>query len=236
MLDPAFASFVGMYPTPLRHGMTVGELARLYNTRFGIGATLHVVPVDGWRRDMTLDATGLRYIPPSPNLRRLEAAVLYPGTVLLEGTNLSEGRGTEMPFEQTGAPWLRPDDVIREMNALALPGVRYEAVSIPVAADGRRFPNTTIRAFGSSSPIGRRTARCGRRSLPTFDTIIGSTLTSSPGPARISASRHAYRGPARGYDRFRTAVDAGTLRPLLEEWDRQADAFRAVREPFLLYR
>ena len=70
--------------------------------------------------------------------------MLYPGTVLLEGTNLSEGRGTEFPFEQTGAPWLRPDDVIREMNALALPGVRYEPVRIPVAADGRRFPGTTI--------------------------------------------------------------------------------------------
>ena len=170
VLDPAFASFVGMYPTPLRHGMTVGELARLYNTRFGIGATLHVVPVDGWRRDMTLDVTGLRYIPPSPNLRRLEAAVLYPGTVLLEGTNLSEGRGTEMPFEQTGAPWLRPDDVIREMNALALPGVRYEAVSIPVAADGRRFPNTTIPGV-RLVVTDRATYRAVRTAMLLIDTI-----------------------------------------------------------------
>jgi uncharacterized protein YbbC (DUF1343 family) len=236
VLDPAFASFVGMYPTPLRHGMTVGELARLYNTRFGIGATLHVVPVDGWRRDMTLDATGLRYIPPSPNLRRLEAAVLYPGTVLLEGTNLSEGRGTEMPFEQTGAPWLRPDDVIREMNALALPGVRYEAVSIPVAADGRRFPNTTIPGV-RLVVTDRTTYRAVRTAMLLIDTIhrlypneFAWAGSNQREPGMRTVDRLA------GTDRFRTAVDAGTLRPLLEEWDRQADAFRAVREPFLLYR
>jgi len=236
VLDPAFASFVGMYPTPLRHGMTVGELARLYNTRFGIGATLHVVPVEGWRRDMTLDMTGLRYIPPSPNLRRLEAAVLYPGTVLLEGTNLSEGRGTAMPFEQTGAPWLRPDDVIREMNALALPGVRYEAVSIPVAADGRRFPNSTIPGV-RLIVTDRASYRAVRTAMLLIDTIhrlypnefdwAGSNQRE---PGMRTVDRLA------GTDRFRMAVDAGTLRPLLEEWDRQADAFRAVREPFLLYR
>ena len=236
VLDPAFASFVGMYPIPLRHGMTVGELARMYNARFGIGATLHVVPVAGWRREMTFDVTGLRYIPPSPNLRRLEAAVLYPGTVLLEGTNLSEGRGTEMPFEQTGAPWLRPDDVIREMNALALPGVRYEAVSIPVAADARRFPSSTIPGV-RLIVTDRATYRAVRTAMLLIDTIhrlypneFAWAGSNQREPGMRTVDRLA------GTDRFRTAVDAGTLRPLLEEWDRQANAFRAVREPFLLYR
>ena len=236
VLDPAFASFVGMYPIPLRHGMTVGELARMYNARFGIGATLHVVPMAGWRREMTLDMTGLRYIPPSPNLRRLEAAVLYPGTVLLEGTNLSEGRGTEMPFEQTGAPWLRPDDVIREMNALALPGVRYEAVSIPVAADARRFPSSTIPGV-RLIVTDRATYRAVRTAMLLIDTIhrlypneFAWAGSNQREPGMRTVDRLA------GTDRFRTAVDAGTLRPLLEEWDRQANAFRAVREPFLLYR
>jgi uncharacterized protein YbbC (DUF1343 family) len=236
VLDPAFASFVGMYPIPLRHGMTVGELARMYNARFGIGATLHVVPVAGWRRDMTLDVTGLRYIPPSPNLRRLEAAVLYPGTVLLEGTNLSEGRGTEMPFEQTGAPWLRPDDVIRDMNARALPGVRYEAVSIPVAADARRFPSSTIPGV-RLIVTDRATYRAVRTAMLLIDTIhrlypneFAWAGSNQREPGMRTVDRLA------GTDQFRTAVDAGTLRPLLEEWDRQAIAFRAVREPFLLYR
>src|SRR5688500_8583217 len=236
VLDPAFASFVGMYPTPLRHGMTVGELARMYNTRFGIGATLHVVPVSGWRREMTLDVTGLRYIPPSPNLRRLEAAVLYPGTVLLEGTNLSEGRGTEMPFEQTGAPWLRPDDVIREMTALRLPGVRFEAVSIPVASDGRRFPGQTIPGV-RLVVTDRGSFRAVRTAMLLIDTI-----------RRLHPNEFAWAGANQrepgmrtvdrlaGTDRFRTAVDAGTLRSMLAEWDAQAESFRSVREPFLLYR
>ena len=235
VLDPAFASFVGMYPIPLRHGMTVGELARMYNTRFAIGATLHVVPVEGWRREMMLDQTGLRYIPPSPNLRRLEAALLYPGTVLLEGTNLSEGRGTDMPFEQTGAPWIKPADVIREMTALALPGVRYEAVSIPVAADGRRFPGQTIPGV-RLVVTDRDSFRAVRTAMLLIDTI-----------RRLYPNEFAWAGANQrepglrtvdrlaGTDRFRLAVDAGTLRTLFDEWDRDAESFRAMREPFLLY-
>ena len=236
VLDPAFASFVGMYPIPLRHGMTVGELARLYNTRFGIGATLHVVPVEGWRRDMMLDVTGLRYIPPSPNLRRLEAALLYPGTVLLEGTNLSEGRGTATPFEHTGAPWLKPDDVIREMTALELPGVRYEAVSIPVAPDGRRFPGQTIPGV-RLVVTDRGSYRAVRTAMLLIDTIrrlYPNEFAWSGANQREPGMRTVDR--LAGTDRFRMAVDAGNLRTLFDEWDQATQAFRAVREPFLLYR
>jgi uncharacterized protein YbbC (DUF1343 family) len=236
VLDPAFASFVGMYPTPLRHGMTVGELARMYNTRFGIGAILHVVPVDGWRRDMMLDATGLRFIPPSPNIRRLEAALLYPGTVLLEGTNLSEGRGTEFPFEQTGASWLRRDEVIREMNAMRLPGVRFDAVMIPVAADGRRFPGQTIPGV-RLVVTDRGSFRAVRTAMLLIDTV-----------RRLHPNEFAWAGANQrepglrtvdrlaGTDRFRTAVDAGRLRDVLGEWDAQAESFRSIREAYLLYR
>jgi uncharacterized protein YbbC (DUF1343 family) len=236
VLDPAFASFVGMYPIPLRHGMTVGELARMYNSRFGIGATLHVVPVEGWRRDMTLDQTGLRYIPPSPNLRRLEAAVLYPGTVLFEGTNLSEGRGTDMPFEQTGAPWIRPDDVVREMTALRLPGVRYEAVSIPVAPDGRRFPGQTIPGV-RLVVTDRGSYRAVRTAMLLIDTIrrlYPNEFAWSGANQREPGMRTVDR--LAGTDRFRTAVDAGMLRAQFDEWDQAAQSFRAMREPFLLYR
>ena len=236
VLDPAFASFVGMYPTPLRHGMTVGELARLYNAQFGIGVTLYVVPMDGWRRDMMFDATGLTFIPPSPNLRRLEAEILYPGTVLLEGTNISEGRGTEFPFEQTGAPWLDADRVIREMNALGLAGVRFDAVSIPVAADGRRFPNTTIPGV-RIVVTDRRSYRAVRTAMLLIDTIhrlwpneFAWTGANQREPSLRTVDRLA------GTDQFRLAVDAGTLRAKLADWERQADAFRKLREPYLLYR
>jgi uncharacterized protein YbbC (DUF1343 family) len=235
VLDPAFASFVGMYPIPLRHGMTVGELARMYNARFGINATLYVVPVDGWRRDMMFDATGLTFIPPSPNLRRLEAELLYPGMVLLEGTNLSEGRGTDFPFEQTGAPWLRPADVIREMNGLGLPGVRFEAVSIPVAPDGRRFPGQTIPGV-RVVVTDRRTYRAVPTAMLLIDTIhrlwpndFAWAGANQREPGMRTVDRLA------GTDQFRLAVDAGTLRAKLAGWQAQADAFRTQRGPYLLY-
>ena len=106
LLDPKFKSFVGMYPIPARHGMTVGELATLFNTKYGIGAELIVVRVANWRRSQWLDETGLPWVNPSPNLRSLAALTSYPGSVYFEGTNLTEGRGTDRPFEQIGAPWL----------------------------------------------------------------------------------------------------------------------------------
>lgn len=236
VLDPKFASFVGMYPIPLRHGMTVGELARLYNARFGINVTLYVVPVEGWRRDMTFDATGLPFVPPSPNLRRLEAEVLYPGTVLLEGTNILEGRGSEFPFEQTGAPWIKPDDVIRAMNALSLPGVKFDAVSIPVAADGRRFPGQTVPGV-RLLVTDRRTFRSVRTAMLLIDTVHRlwpNEFTWAGANQREPGMRTVDR--LAGTDQFRLAVDAGTLGSKFAEWDAQAEAFRTLREPFLLYR
>ena len=236
VLDTAFASFVGMYPTPLRHGMTVGELARMYNERFGIGVTLHVVPIDGWRRSMLFDETGLRFIPPSPNLRRLEATLLYPGTVLIEGTNLSEGRGSDFPFEQVGAPWLRADEVVREMTALGLPGVRFEAVRFAVAADARKFGGETIPGV-RLTVTDRQSFRAVRTAMLLIDAV-----------RRLHPTDFAWRGPNQrepgimtvdrlaGTDRFRKAVDGGTLSQSLPEWDRQAAEFASIREPFLLYR
>ena len=236
VLDPKFASFVGMYPIPLRHGMTVGELARMYNARFGINATLYVVPVEGWRRDMLFDKTGLGFIPPSPNLRRLDAEILYPGTVLLEGTNLLEGRGTDFPFEQTGAPWLRPADVIREMDALALPGVRFEAVTIPVAPDGRRFPGQTVPGV-RLVVTNRQIYRAVRTAMLLIDTIhrLGPNEFAWAGANQREPGMRTVDRLA-GTDEFRLAVEAGTLRAKLAEWDAQAEAFRSVRAPYLLYR
>ena len=236
VLDPKVASFVGMYPIPLRHGMTVGELARMYNARFGINAKLYVVPVEGWRREMTLDQTGLTFIPPSPNIRRLEAGILYPGTVLLEGTNLSEGRGTDAPFEHTGAPWIKPNDVIREMDALKLPGVRFEAVSIPVAKDGRRFPGETIPGV-RLVVTDRASYRAVRTVMLLIDTIhrlypneFAWTGSNQREPGLRTVDRLA------GTDQFRLTVDAGTLRSMLDTWDRQAAEFTSMREQYLLYR
>ncbi len=129
VLDPEYASFVGNYPIPLRHGMTVGELAKLFNEEFGIGADLTVVEMNGWERDMYYDETPLDFVMPSPNMPTLETAMVYPGAALMEGTNVSEGRGTTKPFELIGAPFINSTQLAEELNALQLPGVMFRAAS-----------------------------------------------------------------------------------------------------------
>lgn len=125
VLEPDYASFVGMFPIPIRHGMTIGELALLFNTEFGIGADLHVVKMRHWRR---VDGDPLPWVPPSPNMPSPRTALVYPGTGLFEGTNISEGRGTTTPFEVIGAPFIDAQALAARMNALGLPGVRLRPV------------------------------------------------------------------------------------------------------------
>src|SRR4051812_47554985 len=125
MLDAGFESFVGLYPIPMRHGMTIGELARLFNEHFGIGADLEVVTMGGWHRHMYSDETGLPWVLPSPNIPTVESAVVYPGTVLFEGTNVSEGRGTTRPFELVGAPWVVAETFAAALNQRRAGGVIF---------------------------------------------------------------------------------------------------------------
>ena len=125
VLEPDYASFVGMFPIPIRHGMTLGELARLFNEQFGIDAQLHVVPVHDWTRAQAEPGQALPWVMPSPNMPTPDTALVYPGTALLEGTNLSEGRGTTRPFEIVGAPFVDADALAARMNALQLPGVHF---------------------------------------------------------------------------------------------------------------
>lgn len=127
MLETGYESFVGQFPMPMRHGMTIAELARLFNERHGIGAALEVVPMEGWSRGMYWDETGLPWVMPSPNMPTLDTAIVYPGTVLFEGTMLSEGRGTTRPFELIGAPWLDGEQLASRMNSAGLRGVHFRA-------------------------------------------------------------------------------------------------------------
>jgi uncharacterized protein YbbC (DUF1343 family) len=226
-LDTAFASFVGMYPIPARHGMTAGELARLFNREFGIGADLTVVPVEGWRRSQWFDETGLPWIPPSPNIPRLEAAIHYPGTVFLEGTNLSEGRGTEYPFEQTGAPWLRAEEVVERISALQLPGVRFEAVRFAVRPDARKFPGQTIPGVRLvlTDRESYRPVESALQLIATIRRLHPEHFAWSPTMDRLA-----------GTDRLRAAIERDALEPLLHEWERDAERFRGLRGRYLLYR
>ena len=166
---PRYSSFIGLYPIPLRHGMTVGELARLFNARFiEPRAELVVVPMDDWCRADWFDDTGLPWVPPSPNLPTLDAAVVYPGQVILEGTNLSEGRGTTKPFELFGAAWIDGHDLARELGTLGLPGVRFrEAWFTPTFSKfaGRRCGGCQLHVFD------RRAYRPVATTLAILETI-----------------------------------------------------------------
>ena len=226
ILDTAFASFVGMYPIASRHGMTAGELARFFNREAGIGANLTVIRVEGWARREWFDDTRLPWTAPSPNLPTLTAATHYPGTVFLEGTNLSEGRGTDAPFEQTGAPWLRPGEVVAAMNGRSLPGVRFEAVRFAVRPTAAKFGGDTLP--GVKLVITDRNAY---RPVRTVLTLIDEIRRLHPAEFAWSPSMDRLAGTAR----VRQAIEAGALPALLADWDREAQRFESIRSPYLLY-
>jgi uncharacterized protein YbbC (DUF1343 family) len=224
---PEYSSFIGLYPVPLRHGMTAGELARLFNARFlPRPADLTVVPMAGWRRGDWFEATGLPWVLPSPNLPSVDAAVVYPGQVMLEGTNLSEGRGTTRPFELCGAPWLDGYVLARDLNALDLPGVRFrEAWFTP-----------TFSKFAGQ--------RCGGvqlhvRDREAFRPVL-TTIALLAEVRRLGGDRlefHAdYFDRVLGQPSVREGLLAGVPAAVLAaEWAPELRAFAALRTEYLLY-
>ncbi|WP_353853955.1 DUF1343 domain-containing protein [Bacillus sp. Bos-x628] len=129
VLEPEYASFVGLYPIPLRHGLTTGELARMFNKEFNINADLTVIKMKNWKRSMTFDDTKLPFVLPSPNMPTVDSTFVYPATGLIEGTNVSEGRGTTKPFELIGAPYINSNELADQLNRLKLKGVQFRPVS-----------------------------------------------------------------------------------------------------------
>jgi uncharacterized protein YbbC (DUF1343 family) len=235
VLDPAFASFVGQFPIPMRHGLTMGELAKLFNEHFGLGAKLEVVTMQGWSRDRYFDQTGLTWIPPSPNVPTLDSALVYPGTVLLEGTNVSEGRGTTRPFEFVGAPWVDPESFASGLNRLGLPGVHFRPIS---------FEPTFHKHAGSA---------CGGCQIHVLDRATFEPV--AVGVAIIDAfhragpGRFAWRDPPYEYEYTKPPIDIlyGSARlreglaaersaaDLAGDMRADAKAFLEVRSPWLLY-
>jgi uncharacterized protein YbbC (DUF1343 family) len=226
LLDTNFKSFVGMYPIPARHGMTVGELATMFNTKFGIGADLIVARVANWKRSQWMDDAGLPWVNPSPNLRSLAALTSYPGSVYFEGTTLTEGRGTDRPFEQIGAPWLNAPEVARVMNERRLPGIRFEAITMPVLPTAAKHPGKTIPAI-RFVVTDRRAYRPVRTSLLLIDEIRRQHMADFGWTATIDRLT--------GSDKVKKAIEGGTLPALLEEWDREAAEFKVSSAPYRLY-
>jgi uncharacterized protein YbbC (DUF1343 family) len=189
MLEPGFESFVGMYPIPMRHGMTIGELARLFNDEFGIGANLEVIAMEGWRRDLYFEETGVPWVLPSPNIPTIETAVVYPGTVLFEGTNVSEGRGTTKPFELIGAPWVTSERFADGLNRLELPGVYFR----PVLFEPTFHKHAKTSCGGCQiHPLDRTTFRPGRnrRGVAGGVSSLRSPISSRGRRRRTSTKHH----------------------------------------------
>jgi len=161
MLDDDKRDFVAYFPLPVRYALTIGELAQLYNTENKIGADLHVIQMKNWHRNYFYESTGLRWVPPSPNLRTTKGAILYPGLEILQNAGISVGRGTEAPFEIFGAPWMNGEEVASALNAKHLPGLKFVAqLLIPVSGlyAGQRCGGVSIK-IGEKSAV--RSMRMG---------------------------------------------------------------------------
>jgi uncharacterized protein YbbC (DUF1343 family) len=224
MLDRDRLSFVAYFPMPVRYGMTMGELARMFNAENKIGADLHIIKMEHWRRTDTYDMTGLAWISPSPNLRTLDAAFLYPGIEILQAGGVSVGRGTDTPFELFGAPWIHAADLSEELNRRKTPGVRYvgtqftprEGLYAGEPCEGISLVITDRRAL-RSMPVGLQIAEALDRLYPKefqLERII-ELLGSESTLARLE----------RGDDP--ATIVAG--------WAADLDKFRAVRGKYLLY-
>ncbi len=224
LLDADLRSFTGYFPLPVRYGMTIGELAELFNRENAIGADLHVVRMRGYARDRWYDETGLPWIPPSPNLRSLREAALYPGVALIEGANVSVGRGTPSPFEVVGAPWLDGVALAAYLNHRDVPGIRFEPATFVPERDTYRG------------------ARCGGVRLVLFDRerldapALGVELASAL--HRLAPSRFTLEATV-GMIGARSVVDAiakgDDPRDIVARWQTALARFRTVRERFLLY-
>jgi uncharacterized protein YbbC (DUF1343 family) len=225
---PQFASFVGLHPVPIRYGLTPGELLRFLVGTGRVKANVTVVPMANYRRDMWYEDTGIPWVRPSPNLRDMDATILYTGTVFFEGTNLSEGRGTDKPFRVIGAPWLTDAGAIaRELNAQRLPGVRFDSTSRTIA-EGMKHGGLTIPMIEVIVVDRNRVVpvKVGARMLQTIRARHPNEWQWRMGSIdRLSGS-----------DELRAAVDARKVDELLAKWEVEAKEFAERRELYLLYR
>jgi uncharacterized protein YbbC (DUF1343 family) len=235
VLREQWTSFVGQFSIPLRHGMTIGELARLFNDAFGIGCALDVVALAGWRRGMYFDQTGLPWVIPSPNLPTLDTAIVYPGAVMFEGTMLSEGRGTTRPFELVGAPWIDGERLGDAMNARGLPGVHFRPVFFEPT-----FHKHARQTCGGCQP--HVTDRATFEPVRTAVELIAEFRRQDPGHFAWKQPPYEYEHEKQpidvlyGSDQLRMTIDrGGDVGALVRSWEPEEEAFKKLRQPFLMY-
>jgi len=230
---PGLESFVGILPIPIRHGLTTGELARYMNDRCALGAELDVVPMTGWQRRMWFDDTGLLWAPPSPAMPHLSTATVYPGLCFIEGTNLSEGRGTALPFEVVGAPWCDGYEIARRLNALDLPGVRFRPFYfVPSASKHAGMTCHGVQAYVTDRDVFQP--------VETGLHVVAACLADAPDRFTFLPSSWEGRPPhfdlLTGDAAIREGLSAGVaVKDLVAGWAESEREFRAERAPFLMY-
>lgn len=235
VLDPAFASFVGQFPIATRHGMTFCELGYLFNEAFGIGADLECVTMDGWSRELWYDETDGPWVLPSPNMPTVDAATVFPGSVHLEGTQMSEGRGTTKPFELVGAPYIDADQYANALNSLGLPGVYFRScVFMPTfqkhggkACGGIQIHVTNRETF--------RPAISGIAVVKTAFDMYGEEFKWKNPPYEYEYEKNPFDLIA-GTSKVREAIERGDLLDSINEsWEAPLAEFSRLRRDFLLY-
>jgi uncharacterized protein YbbC (DUF1343 family) len=235
MLEEDFASFVGQFPMPTRHGMTCAELALMFNDHYGIGCDLAVVKMDGWERDFWFEQTGLPFVMPSPNIPHVDTCVIFPGTVHIEGTEVSEGRGTTKPFELIGAPYIDPVVYKRELDKLDLPGVAFRST----------YFQPTFQKFGRVTCGGVQIHMTDREALlPVITGVAVMKVAFDLYPEHFLWKQTAYeyvfdKNPidvVAGTDKLRKQLENGvSVEAIQASWKEDEDGFRALREKYLLY-
>jgi len=233
VLEPAQASFIGMFPIPVRHGMTIGELARLFNGEFGIGADLAVVPMHGWQRGDAEPGGAMPWVPPSPNMPTRDTALVYLGTALLEGTNVSEGRGTTRPFETIGAPFVDARQLADTLNALDLPGVRFRPTAFTPSFskhEGKACGGVQVHVIDREVFQPFRTGLAVVKALHDLYPDAFRFQSDAPGATPGFFDKLA------GNAWLRQAIERGdTLEAMQARWQPELRRFEAVRARYLLY-
>jgi uncharacterized protein YbbC (DUF1343 family) len=235
VLEPEYASFVGQFPLATRHGMTVCELARMFNEHWGIGCDLELVLMEGWERDSWLDETDAPWVLPSPNMPTLDSATVFPGTVHFEGTQVSEGRGTTRPFELIGAPYVEPAKLARELNGLSLPGVYFRANSFQPTFQkhaGRTCGGVQIHVLDRE---GFEPVIAGVAAVKVIYELYTDEFKWKEPPYEYVFDKNPFDVIA-GTNKLRESFEAGdSLESIQDSWAAPLTEFKSSREKFLLY-
>lgn len=235
VLEPEFASFVGQFPIATRHGMTVCELARMFNEQFGINCELETITMDEWSRDLWLDETDAPWVLPSPNMPTLESATVFPGTVHVEGTQLSEGRGTTRPFELIGAPYILAEEYAGKLNRIGFPGVYFRACGFQPTFQkhaGQTCGGVQIHVTNREE---FEPAICGVATIKVAYDMYPEHFRWKEPPYEYVFDKNPFDVIA-GTDKLRRAIERGdSIEMIAESWREGLKKFGRERERFLLY-